>query len=68
METFAIDIQRTAATITSKTKDFLLDIIGRYTVTIGGKSYDTICVMDIETYNCGIVSEQFLDKNGKTKL
>ena len=42
--------------------------IGRYTITIGGKSYDTVCVMDIETYNCGIVSEQFLDQNGKTIL
>lgn len=62
------DIQRTATTVTSKNKDFLLDIVGRYTVTIGGKSYDTVCVMDIETYNCGVVSEQFLDKNGKTIL
>ena len=24
--------------------------------------------MDIETYNCGVVSEQFLDKDGKTIL
>lgn len=62
------DIQRTGAVITSANKDFLLDIVGRYTVTIGGKSYDTVCVMDIETYNNGVVSEQFLDKNGKTVL
>ena len=54
--------------VTSVNKDFLLDIVGRYTVTIGGKSYDTVCVMDIETYNCGVVSEQFLDKDGKTIL
>ena len=27
-----------------------------------------LVVMDIETYNCGVVSEQFLDKNGKTIL
>lgn len=62
------DIQRNGKTITSPHKDFLLDIVGRYTVTIGGKAFDTICVMDIETYNCGIVSEQFLDKNGRTIL
>ena len=62
------DIQRTGTVVTSVNKDFLLDIVGRYTVTIGGKSYDTVCVMDIETYNCGVVSEQFLDKNGKTIL
>ena len=62
------DIKRAGTTVTSVKKDFLLDIVGRYTVTIGGKSYDTVCVMDIETYNCGVVSEQFLDRNGKTIL
>lgn len=62
------DIKRDGSSITSANKDFLLDIVGRYTVTIGGKSYDTVCVIDIETYNCGVVSEQFLDKDGKTIL
>ncbi len=62
------DIQRNGNIVTSTNKDFLLDIVGRYTVTIGGKSYDTVCAMDIETYNGGVVSEQFLDKNGKTIL
>ena len=38
------------------------------TLSIGGKKYDTVCVMDIETYNAGVVSEQFLDKNGRTVL
>ncbi len=62
------DIQRIGTVVKSVGKDFLLDIVGRYTVTIGGKRYDTVCVMDIETYNCGVVSEQFLDQNGKTIL
>ena len=62
------DIQRTGTVITSAHKDFLLDIVGRYTVTIGGKSYDTVCVMDIETYESNVVSEQFLDKDGRTVL
>ena len=62
------DIQRVGNEVTSKKKDFLLDIVGRYTVTINGKSYDTVCVIDIETYNSGVVSEQFLDKDGKTIL
>jgi len=62
------DIQRIGNTVTSVDKGFLLDIVGRYTVTIGGKCYNTVCVMDIETYNCGVISEQFLDKNGKTIL
>lgn len=62
------DIQRNGTEVITANKDFLLDIVGRYTVTIGGKNYDTVCVMDIETYNCGVVSEQFLDSNGKTIL
>lgn len=62
------DIIRTGNVIESKKKPFLLDIVGRYTVEINGKTYDTVCVMDIETYNAGTVSEQFLDKNGRTIL
>lgn len=62
------DIKREGSVVTSADKPFLLDIVGRYTVTINGKSYDTVCVMDIETYNDAVVSEQFLDKNGKTIL
>ncbi len=62
------DIRRTGNTVTSNDKDFLLDIVGRYNVTICGKTYDTVCVMDIDTYNCGVVSEQFLDRYGRTIL
>ena len=62
------DIKRNGNEVVSVEKDFLLDIVGRYNVTINGKTYDTVCVMDIETYNTGVVSEQFLDKNGKTVL
>ena len=62
------DIKREGNIVTSADKEFLLDIVGRYTVTIDGKKYDTVCVMDIETYNAGVVSEQFLDQNGRTVL
>lgn len=62
------EILRHGDEVTSCKKDFLLDIVGRCTVTIGGKSYDTVCIMDIETYNPGVVSEQFLDKSGRTVL
>lgn len=62
------DITRQGDVITSVDKKFLLDVVGRYQVTINGKSYDTICVMDIETYNGGVASEQFLDENGRTIL
>lgn len=62
------DIKRKGRVVTSSENDFLLDIVGRYTVTVGGKSYDTVCVTDIECYNCGVVSEQYLDENGRTIL
>lgn len=51
--------------MTGADKAFLLDIVGRYTVTIGGKAYDTVCVMDIETYNCGVVFGAVSGSNGK---
>lgn len=62
------DIQRAGSVVTSVNKDFLLDIVGRYIVTINGKEFDTVCLMSIESYNCGVVSEQYLDQNGKTIL
>ena len=62
------DIIRNGSEITATDKPFLLDIVGRYEVKIGSKVYDTICVMDIETYDGGVVSEQYLDKNGRTIL
>lgn len=62
------EIKRNGSVITCPDKNFLLDIVGRYTVTINGRSFDTVGVMDIETYNCGVVSEQFLDENGRTVL
>ena len=62
------DIQKAGSTITTVEKEFLLDIVGRYTVTINGKAYDTVCVIDCYTYNDGVVSEQYLDRNGKTVL
>ena len=62
------DIIRNGSEITAADKPFSLDVVGRYEIKIGGKVYDTICVMDIETYDGGVVSEQYLDKNGRTIL
>ena len=45
-----------------------MDVVGRYTVTIGGKEYDTICLMDVETFNDQIVSEAYIDEQGHTVL
>ncbi len=47
---------------------FLLDVVGRYKVIICGKQYDCICIMDVECYQSGVVTEQFIDQNGKTVL
>lgn len=46
----------------------VVDVVGRYRVTIGGKSYDTVCVMDVECYNDAVASEQYVDQNGRTVL
>ncbi|MBR5344431.1 MAG: RNA polymerase sigma factor [Clostridia bacterium] len=62
------DIVREGNTVTAKEKPFLLDVTGRYTVTINGNTYDTVCVTDCYTYNDGVVSEQYLDRNGRTIL
>lgn len=61
------DITREGSIVTTVDKPFLLDVVGRYTVSIGGKSYDTICVMDVETYT-EAVSEQYIDQQGRTIL
>ena len=63
-------LTRTDTVITGCLKPDLqaLDVVGRYNVTIGGKTYDTVCVMDIECFNDSVASEQFIDKNGKTVL
>lgn len=46
----------------------LMDVVGRYTVEIAGKRYDTLCVIMHEAYMGGMVSEQFIDQNGRTVL
>lgn len=46
----------------------LVDIVGRYNVTINGKTFDTVCVMDIGHFDNKIAIEQYLDKNGRTVL
>ncbi len=61
-------LKRTDNTIEGFTDKETVDVVGRYTVSINGKNYDTICVVDIQCFNDGVVSEQYLDKNGRTIL
>ena len=47
------------------TKEEYADIIGRYTVTIGQRSYDTVALLEI----CeGIMTILYIDQNGRTVL
>lgn len=61
-------LTREGNTISGQVPREVVDVVGRYAVTIGGKTYDTICVMDIQCFNDGVASEQYLDKNGRTIL
>ena len=61
-------ILREGSVITCPGDREVLDIAGRYEVTINGKTYDTVCVMDIELYNEAVASEQYIDKKGRTVL
>ena len=62
------DIIRGGDRITAKDKKYLIDTVGRYEVNIGGTAYDTVCLMDIGTYVDGIVSEQYISRDGRTVL
>ena len=61
-------LTREGNTVTGQTPKEVVDVVGRYQVTIGGKTYDTICIMDIQCFNDGVASEQYVDRNGRTVL
>ena len=61
-------LHREGNCITGTIPKEVVDVVGRYRVTIDGKSYDTVCVMDIECYNDAVASEQYVDQNGRTVL
>lgn len=61
-------LTREGNTVTGHTGREVVDVVGRYAVTINGKTYDTVCVMDIQCFNDAVASEQFIDQNGRTVL
>ena len=61
-------LKREDGVITGGKSGETLDVVGRYTVEINGKSYDTICLMDVDCFNDAVASEQYIDKNGRTVL
>lgn len=61
-------LRREGNIITGNTPREVVDVVGRYKVCINGKTYDTVCVMDIQCFNDAVVSEQYVDRNGRTIL
>lgn len=61
-------LSRIGNIITADLSEEVLDIVGRYQITLNGKVFDTVCVMDILTPDDGIAIEQFIDQNGRTVL
>lgn len=61
-------IIRESNIITTKINKEFSDIAGRYKIEINGKSYDTICLMNLGHFENSIVIEQYLDQNGRTVL
>ncbi|MGN1410655.1 MAG: RNA polymerase sigma factor [Eubacteriales bacterium] len=55
--------------VTNKSeKESVMDICGRFDVTILGKTYDTVCLMDIETYDSRVMTETYFDRDGNVIL
>lgn len=61
-------LKRDGNVIEGHTAKETVDVVGRYNITINEKTYDTVCVMDIQCFNDGVASEEYLDQNGRIVL
>ena len=61
-------LTRNGNTVTCSESAGTIDVVGRYEVTIGGKTFDTICLMDVNAFDDQIASETYLDREGRTVL
>jgi hypothetical protein len=52
----------------SASKEGVLDVVGRCELTLDGRTTDCIAVMDLSAYVEGVVSLQFIDRDGRTLL
>ncbi len=59
-------IQRNGSTVSVTTDKHVMDVVGRYSVKINDRVYDTICMM--EHFENGALTEQYIDEHGKTIL
>jgi hypothetical protein len=61
-------IQRSGNVLTTGEGKPFMDIAGRCDVTLDGVVHETVCVMDFGMYAEGILSEQYLNRGGRTVL
>ena len=61
-------IERQGGIVTTKGSEAVMDVVGRCDVTLDGVPYETVCLMDLGMYDEGIVSEQYLNRDGQTVL
>ena len=61
-------VNRKGNVVTSRVPREVMDVVGRARVTIGGRVFDTVCLMDVMSYEGHVAAEQFIDKNGRTVL
>ncbi len=61
-------IVRSGTEVTAPAQGFLMDLVGRCDLTLDGELHETVCLMDLGMYEEGMVSEQYLDRDGQTVL
>lgn len=61
-------IKRKGTDVIQTLDDEVADVVGRFKVDIGGKSFDTVCVMELGHFNGAVAIEQYIDQNGRTVL
>ncbi len=61
-------IKRNGNTIIQTIDKEVTDIVGRYNIEICGKTYDTVCAIELGHFNNGIAIEMYIDENGRTIL
>ncbi len=61
-------IRRAGSVVTGPAQKDTIDIVDRCTVEIGGKTYDTVRVMNLLTFDDAIATEAYLDRSGRTVL
>ncbi|MBQ9151925.1 MAG: sigma-70 family RNA polymerase sigma factor [Clostridia bacterium] len=59
-------IRHDDGTVVVSANQHVMDVVGRYQVKFNGRVYDTVCI--VEYYENGVLTEQYVDSDGKTIL